>query len=258
MTEPIQKGDLVLIFTPEGGTYLHRAEDRDFHTHRAKVYLADLIGRPYGSMIRGQKGLPFYALRPTLYDHLMKVRRATQIIYPKEIGIILLKLDVSSGKTVVECGTGSGALTLALAQMVGPEGRVITYEREERFRKLARENLERAGLLARVVFKGEVGEEGFEEQEEADALFLDVREPWELLAFAWKALKGGAPFGALVPTVNQVSRLLSALAELPFVAVEVQEILQRFYKVNPERLRPEDRMVAHTGYLIFARKVFEP
>ncbi|OAQ20589.1 tRNA (adenine-N1)-methyltransferase [Thermosulfurimonas dismutans] len=257
MTETIREGDFILLFTPEGGHYLLRAEDRIFHTHRDSVALSDFIGRPFGSVTRGKNGTPFYAVRPTLHDHIMKVRRATQIIYPKEIGIILVKLDVSPGKTVVECGTGSGALTLALAQTVGPEGRVITYEREERFQKLAQGNLERAGLLERVVFKGEVTEDGFEEKEEADALFLDVREPWELLAAAWQALKGGAPFGALVPTVNQVSRLLEALGELPFIGLEVQEILQRFYKTNPERLRPEDRMVAHTGYLIFARKVFE-
>ena len=257
MTETIREGTLILLSAPGGGTYLLRVEDRLFHTHRDSVALSDFIGRPFGSVVQGQKGLPFYALRPTLHDHIMKVRRATQIIYPKEIGIILLKLDVSPGKTVVECGTGSGAFTMALAQIVGPKGRVITYEREERFQKLARENLERVGLLERVVFKGAVTEEGFEEKEEADALFLDVREPWELLPAAWEALKGGAPFGALVPTTNQIARLLEALGKLPFIDIEIQEVLQRFYKANPERLRPEDRMVAHTGYLIFARKVFE-
>ncbi len=256
MTEIIREGDLILLVVPEGAHYLLRAEDRTFHTHRDYVALGEFIGKPYGTRVPGAQGTPFYAVRPTLHDHLMKLRRATQIIYPKEIGIILLKLDVGPGKTVLECGTGSGALTTALAHAVGPEGRVITYEREERFRELARENLRRAGLEGRVIFKGEVVE-GFEEEEAVDAVFLDLREPWELLPAAWRALRGGAPFGALVPTVNQVSRLLSSLAELPFVGLEVQEILQRFYKVNPERLRPEDRMVAHTGYLIFARKVFE-
>ncbi|QJA06738.1 tRNA (adenine-N1)-methyltransferase [Thermosulfurimonas marina] len=251
----IREGDLLLLLAPGGHTYLLPAEAREFHTHRDAVDLGAFLGRPWGSRILGRKGLPFYALRPTLYDHLMKVRRATQIIYPKEIGLILLKLDVRPGKTILECGTGSGALTLALAAAVGPEGRVITYEKEARFRKVARENLARAGLLERVIFREGVREDFGEK--EADALFLDVREPWELLPAAWKALKGGAPFGALVPTVNQVSRLLEALEGLPFVALEVQEILERFYKVNPERLRPEDRMVAHTGYLIFARKVQE-
>ncbi len=254
MSDRIEKGDLIMLYTPEGDHYLLRAEAKVFHTHRDSVSLEAFWGKPYGSLVVGKNGTPFYAVRPTLHDHLLKLRRATQIIYPKEIGLILLKLDVRPGKTVVECGTGSGALTMALAAAVGPQGRVITYEREERFQKLARENLERAGLAERVIFKGEVTEE-FEEKETADALFLDVREPWELLPAAWKALKGGAPLGALVPTTNQVCRLLEALNTHPFVGIEVQEILQRFYKVNPERLRPEDRMVAHTGYLIFARKV---
>ncbi|HFC97086.1 MAG TPA: tRNA (adenine-N1)-methyltransferase [Thermosulfurimonas dismutans] len=256
MTERIREGDLILLLSGDGNTYLLRVEDRPFHTHRDYVKLADLVGQPYGTRLTGVHGTPFYALRPVIHDYLMKLKRATQIIYPKEIGIILLKLDVGPGKTIVECGTGSGALTMALARAVGPEGRVITYEKEDRFRQLARENLKRVGLEGRVVFKGSA-EPGFEEEEEADAVFLDVREPWDLLDTAWRALKGGAPFGALVPTTNQVSRLLQALGELPFVALEVQEVLQRFYKLNPERLRPEDRMVAHTGYLIFARKVWE-
>jgi len=256
MSETIREGDPILLCLPEGGTYLLRAEERVFHTHRDRVPLSGFIGKPYGSRVIGPNGTPFYALRPTIHDYLMKVRRATQIIYPKDIGLILLKLDVGPGKVVLECGTGSGALTTALAHAVGPEGRVISYEREERFRELARENLRRAGLAERVLLKGEATE-GFEEKEAVDAVFLDVREPWELLPAAWRALKGGAPLGVLVPTVNQVSRLLAALEDHPFVGLEVQEILQRFYKVNPERLRPEDRMVAHTGYLIFARKVLE-
>ncbi|RUM89578.1 MAG: tRNA (adenine-N1)-methyltransferase [Thermodesulfatator sp.] len=256
MTEIIREGDLLLLLAPGGYTYLLPAQDRPFHTHRDVVNLGVFLGKPWGSKALGQRGQPFYALKPTLHDHLMKVHRATQIIYPKEIGLVLLKLDIQAGKTVLECGTGSGALTLALAAAVGPEGRVITYEKEARFREVARRNLARVGLLERVIFREEA-RGGFEEKEAVDALFLDVREPWELLPGAWKALKGGAPFGALVPTVNQVSRLLEALYAWPFVGLEVQEVLERFYKVNPERLRPEDRMVAHTGYLIFARKVLE-
>ena len=254
MAETIREGERVLLWGPGGKSYLLAAEPREFHTHYGRLPLEELIGRPWGALIRDSNGTPFYALRPTLYDHLLKVRRATQIIYPKEIGIILLKLDVRPGKTIYECGTGSGALTLALAAAVGEEGKVITYEREERFRALAQENLEKAGLVQRVIFK-----EALEEvsAEEADGFFLDVKEPWELLPLVWKALKGGAPLGALVPTTNQVTQLLKALSEFPFVGLEVQEILQRFYKTNPERLRPEDRMVAHTGYLLFARKVFE-
>jgi len=161
---------------------------------------------------------------------------------------------VGPGKKVLECGTGSGALTLAFAYAVGEEGRVITYEKEERFFHLAKRNLERFGLAHRVELKLKEVVDSFEETN-VDAVFLDVREPWLLLKPAWDALKPGHPLGILVPTTNQVSQTLTHLLSLPFKDVEVLEILVRRYKPNPERLRPEDRMVAHTGYLIFAKKV---
>ncbi len=253
MADLIREGDWVLLYTREGDSYLLKAERRTFHTHIDSVDLSQCVGRSFGCVLYGKNGAEFFVLRPTVYDRIMKLKRATQIIYPKDIGIILLKLDVGPGKVILECGTGSGALTTAFAAAVGEEGRVISYEREERFRQVAEENLRRAGLLERVVLKGEVVEE-FEEAG-VDAVFLDVKEPWKLVHAAWKALKGGAPFGALVPTTNQVSELLKALREPPFAGIEVMEVLQRFYKPNPERLRPEDRMVAHTGFLVFARKV---
>ncbi|WP_456433454.1 tRNA (adenine-N1)-methyltransferase [Thermosulfuriphilus sp.] len=254
MEETIREGDWVLLVSG-GRSYLLRVERRSFQTHRDSLDLGQLLGRRFGEVFQGKKGEPFFALRPTIYDQLMKIRRATQIIYPKDIGYILLKLGVGPGKTVVECGTGSGSLLLALAWAVGDKGRVITYERQERHLQLARENAQRAGLEGRIVFKGpEV--EPFEEEETADALFLDLKTPWELIASAWRALRGGSPIGILVPTANQVSETLRVLEKYPFCSPEVLEIMIRFYKVNPERFRPEDRMVGHTGYLIFARKVY--
>jgi tRNA (adenine57-N1/adenine58-N1)-methyltransferase len=140
--------------------------------------------------------------------------------------------------------------------MVGQEGRVISYEKEPKFQKIAIKNLERLNLLDRVIFKNIEVTEDFEEKE-VDAVFLDLKEPWKLVPAAWESLKGGHFLGILVPTANQVSRCLLELQRLPFLDIEVSEILLRQYKPNPERLRPEDRMVAHTGYLIFAKKVVE-
>ncbi|MCC6049006.1 MAG: tRNA (adenine-N1)-methyltransferase, partial [Thermodesulfobacterium sp.] len=211
----------------------------------------------YGDKVLGKKGALFFILKPTIYDFIMNIERQTQIIYPKDVGYILLKLDVGPGKKVLECGTGSGALTLAFAYAVGEEGRVITYEKEERFFQLAKRNLERFGLAHRVELKLKEVVDSFDETD-VDALFLDVREPWLLLKPAWDALKPGHPLGILVPTTNQVSQVLTHLLSLPFKDVEVLEILVRRYKPNPERLRPEDRMVAHTGYLIFTKKVLTP
>ncbi len=255
MAEQIRPGDLVLLATSQGRTYLVTAEERSFQTHRDSFDLGALLGSPWGTVLRGKNGELCYALRPTLHDHLMKLKRATQIIYPKDIGYILLKLDVGPGKVVLECGTGSGSLLLALAQAVGPQGQVITYEKEARFQRVAQGNAKRLGVLDRITFKGPAVD-GFEEEEIADAVFLDLKTPWDLLPSAWKALKGGAPLGILLPTTNQISETLKHLQDLPFVQTEVLELFIRFYKVNPERLRPEDRMVGHTGYLIFTRKIF--
>ena len=252
----IREGELVLLCTEEGRTYLVEVGSRPFQTHKDHFDLRKLIGKPFGTVLSGQKGHRVYALRPTLYDYLMKLKRVTQIIYPKDIGYILLRLGVGPGKTILECGTGSGSLLIAFAHTVGETGRVITYEKEEKFREVAKENLTRFGLAERVIFKGEARGR-FEEEEEADAVFLDLKTPWDLLEAAWHALKGGGPLGVLLPTANQVSETLKALAKLPFTGTEVLEIMLRFYKTNPERFRPEDRMVAHTAYLLFTRKVKE-
>jgi tRNA (adenine57-N1/adenine58-N1)-methyltransferase len=253
---PLKEGDFILLFDGEKKYFLE-LKPKIFSTRFDSLDLASLIGRDYGDKVLGKKGSLFFILKPTIYDFIKNIERQTQIIYPKDIGYILLKLGVGPGKKVLECGTGSGALTLAFAYTVGEKGRVITYEKEERFFQLAKKNLERFGLAHRVELKLKEVVDSFDETN-VDALFLDVREPWLLLKPAWDALKPGHPLGVLVPTTNQVSQTLTHLLNLPFKDVEVLEILVRRYKPNPERLRPEDRMVAHTGYLIFAKKVLTP
>lgn len=250
----LKKGDFVLILC-EGKKYLISVREGYFHTHKDYIDLSELEGKRYGEVILGKRGTPFYLLKPTLYDFLMKIERKTQIIYPKDIGYIIIKLEIGEGKTVIECGCGSGALTTALAFYVGSNGRVISYEKESNFIELAKSNLKRLSLEERVIFKEREVRDSFDE-EEVDAIFLDVREPWELLEASYQALKAGHPLGILVPTTNQVVSVLKKLEELPFVDTEVLEILLRNYKVNSERLRPEDQMIAHTGYLIFTRKVY--
>ncbi|NPB09222.1 MAG: tRNA (adenine-N1)-methyltransferase [Thermodesulfobacteria bacterium] len=250
----IKEGDLVLLSVPGGQTYLVEAGRRSFQTHRESFDLSALLGRPFGTVLTGTKGGKCFALKPTIYDFLMKLKRVTQIIYPKDVGYILLRLDVGPGKTVLECGTGSGSLLLALAFAVGKEGRVITYEKEPRFQEVAKENLKRFGLEEQVIFKNEATGR-FEEREEVDAVFLDLKTPWDLLEAAWWALKPGCPLGVLLPTANQVSQTLKTLEDLPFAHTQVLEIMLRFYKTNPERFRPEDRMIGHTAYLLFTRKV---
>jgi tRNA (adenine57-N1/adenine58-N1)-methyltransferase catalytic subunit len=224
------------------------------HTHDGLLKHDQIIGQPFGSTIRNHKGHAYVLLQLSMFEQIMRIKRATAIIYPKEIGYILLKLNAVNGAQIVEAGTGSGALTLALARAVAPDGRVITYEERSDMQMLARKNLEAAGVIDNVAMKLRNIAEGFDETD-ADALFLDVREPQVYLTQARSALKGGGFFGAIVPTANQVSNLLTGLLQGGWIHVEVEELMLRPYKIVPERLRPEDRMVAHTGYLIFARKV---
>jgi tRNA (adenine57-N1/adenine58-N1)-methyltransferase len=250
-----QAGDVVMLVGREHRYFIFRLEPHaDLQTHRGVVKHDALIGLPWGSLAESHLGSKFYLVEPALHDVLINTRRNSQIIFPKDIGYILVRLSVGPGKTVVEGGTGSGALTTALAWAVGPQGKVITYERREDMQELARRNLQRVGLDDRVVFKLRDIAQGFDETD-ADALFLDLPNPEQFLPQVRAALHPGGAFGTILPTTNQVSALLEAMQQQSFAFVEVCELMLRFYKVVPQRLRPTDRMVAHTGYLIFARPV---
>jgi tRNA (adenine57-N1/adenine58-N1)-methyltransferase len=225
-----------------------------FESHRGVLLHDDLIGKPWGTQVFSHLGAPFFLLQPSLADLLLDLPRSTQILYPKDIGFILVTLGLGPGSTLVEAGTGSGSLAVAAASVVGPTGRVVSYEIREDMQNLARKNLERLGLAARVELKLRDIRDGFDETE-ADAGFLDVPNPWDYIRQIRAALKPGAPLGAIVPTTNQVQDLLPALRRSRFAFVEVCEILLRYYKPEPARLRPVDRMVAHTGFLVFGRRV---
>jgi tRNA (adenine57-N1/adenine58-N1)-methyltransferase len=250
-----QPGDLVMLVGRDHKHFILRLETgAELQTHRGVVRHDQMIGAALGSLIASHTGSQFYLVEPALHDLLLNLRRTSQIIFPKDIGYILLRLLIGPGSTVIEAGTGSGALTTALAWAVGPDGRVVSYDRREDMQQLARRNLERVGLENRVTLKLRDIAEGFDETD-ADALFLDVPDPHNYLPQVRAALRGGGAFGAILPTTNQVSVLLEALNWHRFAFVEVCELSLRFYKPVPQRLRPTDRMVAHTGYLVFARPV---
>ncbi|HET7376626.1 MAG TPA: methyltransferase domain-containing protein, partial [Anaerolineae bacterium] len=197
---------------------------------------------------------PFLLLDPSTADLIQDIKRTTQIIFPKDAAYILMRLSIQPGSTVIEAGSGSGGLTTALARAAMPGGRVISYEVRPDMQNLARKNLDRAGLADRVEFKLKDIETGFDETE-VDAVFLDVPEPSKFLSIAAAALRGGGYLGTLVPTTNQIVRLLGALEHQPFGMIEVEELMLRSYKTVGERFRPLDRMIGHTGYLLFARKI---
>ncbi|AKI97621.1 tRNA (adenine-N1)-methyltransferase [Kosmotoga pacifica] len=250
----IKSGDRVLVLTDDDSRYLITLKEGGiFGTHLGNILHEEIIGKEYGDVIKIGRSLA-YLLKPGIVDHIFTLNRRTQIVYPKDMGFIILMLDIKDGDLVIECGAGSGSMTGAFARFVGPNGRVVSYERREKFMERARENVSRLGLEKRVTFKLKDIEEGIDETN-ADAFFLDIPEPVPHLKNVLNSLKGGGRFCVLCPTTNQVQDVLEALKELGAVDVEVWEIFVRKMKTNPKRFRPEDRMVGHTAYLIFGVKV---
>ena len=251
-----QENDLVLLIGQDRKQFiLQLRAGGELQTHRGCIHHDDLLSQCLGRQIRSHLGYPFVVLEPSTCDLIKQLKRATQIMYPKDIGYVLLKLNVMPGSRVIEAGTGSGGLALAVARAVGPNGCLFSYEVRPDILRLAERNLEALGLTARVSFKLRDIAEGFDVTG-VDALFLDVRRPWAFLSQVTAALKGSGFFGAILPTTNQVTELVRSLeAQQAYGHIEVEEISLRPYKAVPDRLRPVDRMVAHTGYLVFARVV---
>ncbi len=251
-------GDLVLLVSDRGKRHLLRLEPgRQFHSHLGSTRHDDLLDLPYGTTVHSHLGHALLLLEPSLDDRITRIKRNTQIIYPKDAAMIGQRLSLRAGSRVIEAGTGSGGLTIALAWAVAPGGRVYSYEIREEHVRVARRNLDQMGLLPYVELHHASIMDGFA-QAGVDALVLDLRTPWLFLEKAHAALRPGSFFAALVPTTNQVSRLLLELEKGGFADIVVEEILVRKYKPVPDRLRPDDSMVGHTGFLISARPVVDP
>ena len=253
----IGEGDDILLYLDGKRTYLIRVEaDGQFHTHKGFVELGDLIGQPYGSPIVSSLGVRFTALKPLVRDRILKTDRRTQVLYPKDIGYILIQLGVGSGCRVVEAGTGSGALTMSLADAVRPDGMVYSYDINPKFQGVAAGNIERAGLLDFVDLR--VGDivQGID-VDEVDAVVLDMAVPWLVVPHAYDALAGGGVFVSFSPTIEQVMKTTYALKGLPFVEVGTIELMLRNITVAENKTRPQTRMLGHSGYITSARKIIE-
>ena len=248
-----QAGDLAMLFTSDYKRYVVRLHPEGVtHTHLGAFWHSALIGRTWGATVQSQIGHQAMLLQPSLSDVMKSLKRGTQIIYPKDAAYIVHRLSLHAGSRVIEAGTGSGGLTTALAWAVMPSGMVFTHEVREDIYQVARENLARLGLLPFVkMFLGDI-EDGFQAAD-ADAVFLDVRDPRRYLPHVRTALRPGGFFASLLPTANQVIDLLRGFDEHHFADVSVEELILRRYKPTPDRFRPDDNLIGHTGYLIFAR-----
>ncbi|MEO0074169.1 MAG: tRNA (adenine-N1)-methyltransferase [candidate division WOR-3 bacterium] len=247
----IAPDDLVLLYHSDRMCYLTQVpSDGRFSTHRGYIEYRDMIGKEYGDCVRTHMGIRFFLLKPTLADLELHVKRATTIAYPKDIGFVLLQTFVFPGARVIEVGSGSGALTTVLASLVRPDGRVYSYERRLEMTAVAKSNLKRYGLEDYCDFiLRDPSIDGFG-QNNVDAVIIDVPEPWTLVPPAQAALKTGNVLAVLVPTVEQVRNTCSAMQLSGFVRLKVSEILERNWFVRATGLRPPDRMVGHTVFVV--------
>jgi tRNA (adenine57-N1/adenine58-N1)-methyltransferase len=254
-TEKIADGDYILLYLTQRKTYLIKAEaGKSFHTHRGFIKFDDLIERDYGSTVQSSLGVVFIALKPMLCDYIMKSVRKTQITYPKDIALIVMFSGIGPGSSVVEAGTGTGALTTALAYYIKPEGCVYSYEIREEFLETAEKNLKRAGLIDFVHLKSKDITAGIDESD-ADAVILDLATPWLVVPHAYNALKACGTIVSFSPTIDQVVKTVEALNENDFVDTESIECLMRGMQVERGKTRPQTLMTGHTGYITFARKI---
>jgi tRNA (adenine57-N1/adenine58-N1)-methyltransferase len=255
--QKIIEGDYILLYLSQRKTYLVKVEaGKSFHTHKGFIKFDDLIGKDNGSCILSSLGVEFIALKPLLRDFIMKSVRKTQITYPKDTALIVMFSGIGPGSRVVEAGTGTGALTTALAHYVKQDGRVYSYEIREEFLKTAEKNLKRAGLTDFVELKNKDVTAGIDESD-VDSVILDLATPWLVVSHAYNALK---PCGTLVsfsPTIDQVVKTVEALNENGFADLETVECLMRGMQTERGKTRPQTLMTAHTGYITFARKAIK-
>jgi tRNA (adenine57-N1/adenine58-N1)-methyltransferase len=251
---PLRAGDRVLLTDAKRRRHLVTlAEGGELHLHTGVLKHDDLIGRDEGVTVQTTMGARLVAVRPTLGEYVLEMPRGAQVIYPKDLGPILMLADIAPGARVLESGVGSGALTMALLRAVGPAGSVLGYELRDDFADRARRNIE--GFLGpdvpltievRDVYDG-IDDEGL------DRVVLDLPEPWRVVKHAEAALRPGGILLAYLPTIGQVARLREELEPSPFGMAQSLEVLHRGWHVEGQSVRPDHRMVAHTGFLTVAR-----
>ncbi|HEX3840422.1 MAG TPA: tRNA (adenine-N1)-methyltransferase [Acidimicrobiales bacterium] len=247
----LRDGERVLLVDAKERQYLITLRaGSNFHTHMGIVGHDDLIGSPEGSTVLGTTGRRFLVVRPTLTDVVLKMPRGAQVIYPKDLAAIMVLADIAPGVTVLEAGVGSGALSMALLR-AGAE--VVGYELREDFAERAKANVEAlVGDYPRYQVELRDVYEGIEERG-LDRIVLDLPEPWRVLPHAELSMRPGGILCAYLPTINQTSELRTALARSAFGMASTVEVLYRTWHVESRSVRPDHRMVGHTGFLTTAR-----
>jgi tRNA (adenine57-N1/adenine58-N1)-methyltransferase len=256
--DSLQDGEQVLLIDQRGRRHLFMLRKGEtFHSDRGWVTHDAIIGQPDGSWVRTSKGTRYVVLRPTLAEYVLDMPRGAQVIYPKDLAMVMFWADIFPGARVLEAGMGSGALTLALLRAVGPAGRVISYEQREDFARRALANIQlRMGEVNTLAVRLRPVEEGLAEEETVDRAVFDLPEPWHLVEPVARVLRSGGIFLSYVPTIIQSHQLSEALRRHPgYTLVETFETLFRPWNIENTSVRPFHRMVAHTGFITVARRV---
>jgi len=250
-------GEVCLLNDVRGKQYLVSLSDGvTFQSDKGAIRHEAIIGQPEGSLIETSRGKPFVALRPRLADYVLRMKRGAAVMYPKDTGPLLTWADIAPGCVVVEAGTGSGGLTLALSRAVGEHGTVVSVERREDHATHARRLIEAfVGEIADNIDL-RVGEvEEVIDEVAPDRIVLDLPEPWHSVPPAARALRGGGTFASYLPTVPQVQTLREALEDAQaFTEIETFEVFMRTWTIDGRSVRPDHRMIGHTGFITIARK----
>lgn len=241
----------------KGKRYLLKLKKgKEFCLHLGTVKHEKIIGRPYGISLKTSLGKKLIFFPTTLKTYVLKMKRGAQIIYPKDIAQILLLADIRKKMKVLEGGTGSGALTIFLLNALGERGKLISYESRKDFFKIAKENIKEifGKIPPNLILKNKDLKEGVSEKN-FERIILDLPEPWKIIPHIKNSLKPGGILICYNPTILQMKKTIEVLKREGFYFEELSEILKRDWKSEKLSLRPKDRMIAHTGFILVARKM---
>ncbi len=253
MDNNITPGELIYLSHEKISFMIPFTPNSTMSTNKGEVRFGDT--QNWGDVIINHNGTEtFTILKPSVSDRVMKVKRATTISYPKDIGAVIMETDMFSGAKVLEIGTGSAAFSIAVSGILGREGRIYSFERRPEHQKIAIKNFQKLARFdnAEFILKDDVHETGFGLDEKVDTMYIDVPDPVPLLKAASETLVLGGSIAFIIPCVEQLADLVRELPKYGFTRIRSKEIFERGIRPTPGRTRPYDRMVAHTVYLVFA------
>jgi tRNA (adenine57-N1/adenine58-N1)-methyltransferase len=251
----IEEGSFVLLFhTPRKKWLARVTQDKKLHTHLGIIDISAAIGMEYGSAVRTTEGKLIFLIEPTIHDFIMKSERRTQIVYPKDLGYIAARTGLKNGSKVLEVGTGSAALATFMASIVKPDGHIYSFDVNPEFMEIAKRNLEKAGMDKYVTLHQHDPHQGVNIRE-ADVAIVDLGDPWTVVDQVHDALKGSGAFVAICPTMNQIEKTATELKRAGYADIDCVELMIRNMEAREGMTRPSMRMIGHTTYLVFARKV---